>query len=121
MPGMPGVPPPQIDPLGQAPHVPIAVLQQPLGHRWPASHVGQHAVPLWQPLLLTEPSGMMVRQKIALYRLVLLAKVASVKSASTRQAPLRLARVKLTPVRSAPPRLARERLQRVQSSGSGAV
>ena len=83
----------------------------------PAVHVvWQQAVPLPHPELLIEPFGILVLQKIALERLVELAKVASVKSALTRQAPLRLARVKLTPVRSASRRLARERLQRVQSS-----
>jgi hypothetical protein len=70
---------------------------------------------------LTEPPGILVRQKMALYRLVLLAKVAPVKSVSTKQAPLRLALVKMVPLRSAPLRLARLRLQPVQSRLGGAA
>ncbi len=78
-------------------------------------------MPLPQPELLGEPSGMVVLQKMALARLVLLANVAPLKLASTRHAPLRLALVKLAPRRSAPRRFAREMLQPVQLRLLGAV
>jgi hypothetical protein len=52
-------------------------------------HVGQHSVPLAQPELSIDPSGSVVRQKVA--PLVVAASLAPVKSTSTRQAPLRSA------------------------------
>jgi hypothetical protein len=56
-------------------------------------HVGQHLVGLVQPVLLREPSGMRVRQKMA--PLVLMrVQFAPEKLASTRQASLRFACVK---------------------------
>jgi hypothetical protein len=42
-------------------------MQQPHGQKLPALQVGQHGVRDPQPLLFTEPSGIVVRQKMALY------------------------------------------------------
>ena len=80
-------------------------------------HVGQHSVPLPQPELFTEPLGMVVRQKMALARFVLLAMVAPERLALTRHDPLRFALVRLAPLRFAPRRLARLILHPVQSGG----
>ena len=85
-----------------------------------ATQVEQHSVPLWHPESLTQPSGMVVLQKMAFARFVFFAKVAPVKSASIRQAPLRFALVKLAPMNVAPRRFARLRLQPVQSRFGGA-
>ena len=69
-----------------------------------------------QPLLLTDPSCMIVLQNVALARFVLFANVAPVKSEPIRHVPLRLARVKLAPRALMPFRLARETLHPVQLS-----
>lgn len=104
-------------------HMPL--MHCPLQHEPPmpgphgarsAIHVGQQGVLPPHPELLTEPSGIVVRQKMALYRLVALVTVAPLRLASTRQEPLRFAFVRLAPLRLAPRRLARLILQPVQSS-----
>ena len=62
----------------------------------------QQAVPPEQPLLLTLPSGIVVRQNVALARFVLLAMIAPVRLASIRHEPLRLALVRLAPLQVGP-------------------
>jgi hypothetical protein len=78
-------------------------------------------VPRPHPVLLTEPSGIRVRQMTAFARLVVLAMIAPVRSASIRQAPLRFAFVRFAPRRLALRRLAREILQPVQLRSGEAV
>ena len=84
-------------------------------------HVGQHSESLPHPELLTVPSGMIVRQNVALARFVVLANVAPVKSALTRHDPLRFATDKVAPRALTPRRLARLMLHPVQLRFSNAV
>lgn len=110
-------------PLCRVPPQPSGICPQvlPCATRVVGVQVEQQAVPLAHLESLVEPSGIEVLQKMALARLVVLAKMAPVKSASIRRAPLRLALVTFAPSRFAPFRLARERLQPVQSRLGGAV
>jgi hypothetical protein len=94
--------------------------QSPLTHRprqqtssfrqgFSSSHVGQQPVPLSQPESSVDPSGIVVRQKMAVPALAP-ASPAPVRSASTKQVRSRLALRKSALVRTAPEKLARPRL-----------
>ena len=87
----------------------------PAPHALPmAMHVPQQRVSLPHPLLLTLPSGMVVRQKMAPPRLVEPLNRTPLRLASIRHALPRLAPRKLAPEASAPTRLIPPALQPVQ-------